>query len=308
MRFGKGEREKRAEPSVHQPSTEVKGYAYIALAALLWGLLGPVARLAFAEGVGPLEVAFWRAVLAAALFVLHAVATRTRPVARRDLPGVAAFGAVGVTLFFASYQLAVEAGGAALAAVLLYTAPAWVALLGWAFLRERLTARTALAVALTMAGVAGIALGGGGSVRVTVPAVGWGLAAGLSYSFYYLVGKRYFARYSTAAVLSVALPLGALGLWPLTEFAPKSALAWAALGWIGLVSTYGAFLAYARGVRQLEATRASVVATLEPVVAAVVAFAWWGERFSAVGYAGAALVLAAVLVTVFSSADERKKG
>lgn len=282
-----------------------RGYVFIALAAVLWGLLGPVARLAFAEGVAPLEVAFWRAALASVLFAVHAAVARPRPVARRDLPGVAAFGAIGIALFFASYQLAVEAGGAALAAVLLYTAPAWVALLGVALLRARPTAATLAAVALTMAGVAGIALGGGGSVRVSAAAVGWGLAAGLSYASYYVLGRAYFARYSTAAVLAVALPLGALGLWPLAEFAPKSAVAWAALGWIGLVSTYGAFLAYARGVRELEATRASVVATLEPVVAAVVAYAWWGERFGAVGYAGAALVLAAVLVTVLSGGEER---
>lgn len=276
----------------------MSGYGYIGLAAVLWGVLGPVARLAFDEGVAPLEVAFWRAAIAGAVFVAHAAIGRPGGIARRDVPGVVGFGIVGVSVFFASYQLAVQAGGAALASVLLYTAPVWVAVLSLLFLRERMTALKALAVALTIAGVAGIALGGGESVRLTTAALGWGLLSGLSYSLYYLVGKPYFTRYRTASVLAVALPLGALGLLPFVDFAPKSATAWAALGWIGTVSTYGAFLAYARGVRVLEATRASVVATLEPVVAAAVAFAWWGERFSLVGYAGAALILAAVLATI----------
>jgi DME family drug/metabolite transporter len=265
---------------------------------VLWGVLGPVARLAFDEGVAPLEVAFWRATIAGAVFIVHAALVRPGGVAKRDLPGVVGFGVVGVSVFFASYQFAVEAGGAALASVLLYTAPVWVAVLSLVFLRERMTVVKALAVALTLAGVAGIAFGGDGSVRLGPAALGWGLVSGLSYSLYYLVGKRYFTRYPTAAVLALALPLGALGLWPFVEFAPKTATAWAALGWIGTVSTYGAFLAYARGVRVLEATRASVVATLEPVVAAAVAFVWWGERFSLVGYAGAALILAAVLATI----------
>ncbi len=276
----------------------MSGYAYIGLAAVLWGVLGPVARLAFDEGLAPLEVAFWRAVIAGTVFVLHAVITRSGSVARRDVPGVVGFGVVGVSVFFASYQLTVQAGGAALASVLLYTAPAWVAALSLVVFRERMTVLKVAAVGLTLAGVAGIALGGGGSVRLSAAALGWGLVSGFSYSLYYLVGKTYFTRYSTAAVLAIALPLGAIGLLPFVDFAPKSGVAWAALGWIGLVSTYGAFLAYARGVRVLEATRASVVATLEPVVAAAVAYAWWGERFSLAGYAGAALILLAVLATV----------
>ena len=276
----------------------MKGAGYIVLAAVLWGILGPVARLAFAEGIAPLEVAFWRAVIAGGAFVAHAVVARPDRIAKRDWPGVAAFGVVGVSVFFASYQLAVEAGGAALASVLLYTAPVWVAVLSFVFLRERMTALKVVAVALTIVGVAGIALGGGGSVRVTTAALGWGLAAGLSYSLYYLVGKVYFTRYATSAVLAVALPLGALGLVPFVDFAPKSALAWAALGWIGLVSTVGAFVAYAHGIRRMEATHASIVATLEPVVAGAVAFAWWGERFSLAGYLGAGLILAAVLGTI----------
>jgi DME family drug/metabolite transporter len=283
----------------------VSGYAYIGLAAVLWGVLGPVARLAFDEGVAPMEVAFWRATIAGGVFLTHAAIVRPGGIARSDVPGVVGFGVVGVSVFFASYQFAVEAGGAALASVLLYTAPVWVAVLSLVFLRERMTPLKALAVALTLAGVAGIALGGDGSVRLGPAALGWGLVSGLSYSLYYLVGKRYFTRYPTAAVLAIALPLGALGLWPFVEFAPKSTAAWAALGWIGTVSTYGAFLAYARGVRALEATRASVVATLEPVVAGAVAFAWWGERFSLIGYGGAVLILTAVLATIL---DPKRAG
>ena len=128
----------------------MRGTAYIGLAAVLWGVLGPVARLAFDEGVAPLEVAFWRAAIAGAVFAAIAASTRPGRIERRDWPGVLGFGLVGVAVFFAAYQFAVEAGGAALASVLLYTAPVWVAVLSFAFLGERMTARKALAVALTL--------------------------------------------------------------------------------------------------------------------------------------------------------------
>ena len=49
------------------------GYLYIIFAAILWGIIGPVSRLAFDQGMAPLEVAFWRAVLAWICFGSHAL-------------------------------------------------------------------------------------------------------------------------------------------------------------------------------------------------------------------------------------------
>ena len=277
---------------------------YILLAAVLWGLLGPVAYVALRAGVGPLEIAFWRALLAAALFAAHAAASGRWRVARGDLPALAAFGLVGVSLFYGAYMLAVQTGGAALASVLLYTAPAWVALLAWLVLRERPTRRKLAAVAITVVGVALVALGGGGEVRVGAAAIGWGLVAGWSYALYYLFGRRYFARYAAPAVFAVALPVGALGLLPFVSFAPKSAAAWGALVFLAAVPTYGAYLAYAAGLRRVEATRAATLATVEPVVAAVAAYLAFGERLSALGYLGATVVLAGVVI----AATERGPG
>lgn len=291
-------------------SDRLSGYGFILLAALCWGLLGPVARVALSEGVLPLEVAFWRAVIGGGLFGVHALLLGWRSsdvrrwrIRREDRAVVVAFGLVGVSLFYSAYQFAVEAGGAALASVLLYTAPGWVVLIGWWGLGERLTVQKGLAVALTLLGVAGIAVAGAGSVRITWTAVGWGLASGLSYALYYPFGKRYFEAYTPAVLFAVALPIGAVGLAPLVAFSPKPQMAWWALGFIGVVSTYGAYLAYAAGLQRLEASRASIVATLEPVVAAGVAHAWWGERFGGWGYAGAMLVLGAAFLAAAAPAD-----
>lgn len=274
---------------------------YILLAAVLWGLLGPVAYIALRAGVAPLEIAFWRALLGAGLFAVHAGVTGSWRVARRDLPALAGFGVVGVSVFYGSYMLAVQRGGAALASVLLYTAPAWVALLAWLVLRERPTPRRLFAVAMTVCGVALVALGGAGEVHVGASAIGWGLVAGWSYALYYLFGRRYFARYPAPAVFAWALPVGALGLLPFVDFAPKTPTAWGALLFVAVVPTYAAYLLYAAGLRRVDATRAATLATIEPVVAAVAAYVAFGEQLSAMGYVGAAVVLAGVLV----SASER---
>jgi DME family drug/metabolite transporter len=224
-------------------------------------------------------------------------------IARRDWPAVLAFGVIGIAVFYGSYQFAVEAGGAALASVLLYTAPAWVAGMGAAFLDEPLTVRKQAAVALTLSGVAAIALGGTSGVTLTLAGIGWGLASGLVYASHYPFGIVYFQRYVPSAVFAVALPVAALVLAPWVSFAPKPASSWMALAVIAGVSTYGAGLAYGAALQRLSASRASIVATLEPVVAAIVAGLWWNEELGAWGYAGALLIVIAAALTAGEKED-----
>ena len=93
------------------PRPSVPPALLILTAAVLWGLLGILGKQAQQTGVGPLEVAFWRAILAGGLFALHALLTRAAFPKGRDLWITALFGVVGVSLFYGAYQLAVRAGG-----------------------------------------------------------------------------------------------------------------------------------------------------------------------------------------------------
>lgn len=276
----------------------------ILTAAVLWGLLGIFGKNAQQAGVAPLEVAFWRAVLGGLLFGLHALVVRAPLPRGRDLLVTLGFGVLGVSVFYGSYQLAVRAGGASLASVLLYTAPAFVALMGWAFLRERLGGRELLAVAGTLSGIALISLGGGQGVVVNGPALGYGLLAGFTYSLYYLYGKGFFHRFVPAALYVVAMPAGALCLLPFVQFAPKTPAAWLSLGCIAVFSTYLAYLVYSIGLNFLPATRASVIASLEPVVAAGLAALLFGERLSPLALLGAALVIGAALLLSRDNLEE----
>ncbi len=142
-----------------QEAGKLKGYLFITAAAALWGMIGPFARLAFSEGVLPMEVAFWRAVLAWIFFGTHAMVLREVRMQRRDWPALLTFALTGVALFYGSYQLAVKAGGATLASVLLYTAPAWVVVLARIFFKEAITPVKLVALALTLVGIVGVSLG-----------------------------------------------------------------------------------------------------------------------------------------------------
>ncbi len=284
---------------------KIKGYLYIITAALLWGgIIGPFSKMAFQEGVAPLEVAFWRAILGWGFFAAGSALSRKNfRVAKGDIPGLAMFGFLCVTLFFGSYQIAVERGGAALAAVLLYTAPAWVLLMSRIFLKEKITRNKRIALFLTLAGVVLISMNQScDTLTIQAGHVGaavfFGLLSGFCYSLYYILGKHFSDKYSTTTLFLYTLPFGALGLLPWFSFADKTALAWLALVVLAFFSTFAAYTIYYLGLRYVEPGKASIIATIEPVAAALVAWIWWGEYFTLYGYTGSILILYAVILMI----------
>lgn len=286
-----------------------QGYLYVLCAAFLWALIGPLSKQVMALGVSPLEAAFWRSAFGWTFFATHALATGAWRLQRKDAPAVASFGIIGVSTLFGAYILSISMVGAAMASVLLYTAPAWVAVLAWLTLGEKMHAHKLIALLMTLAGVACVSLGpavlsGRGLGAVNMPGILLGLLSGFSYATYYIFGKRYLGRYATPTLFLYALPVGCLGLLPFVTFGPKSLAAWFFLALLAATTTYGAYSVYYAGLRRLEATRTAIVATLEPVLSALFAYVWWGERFDMTGYAGSALILAAVLCTILGGSRQ----
>lgn len=281
----------------------IKGCIFILTAAIMWGLIGPISKFPIEQGVAPLENAFWRAIFAWMLFAVHACRIRSVKINLKDLPQIIGFGFIGITVFYGSYQLAVQDVGAALASVLLYTAPAWVAFMSWLLLGEKMGPVKIAALVITISGVVCVSMGPqlfgtGGGLRFTWFGIACGLTSGFTYALYYIYGKTIFSRYTTPTIFLYALPIGALCLTSFFEFTPKTGSSWLSLIALALISTYGAYSVYYAGLKYLEATTASVIATIEPVVAAILAWLWWNEKFDWTGYLGSAMIIAAVLMIV----------
>lgn len=289
----------------------LKGCIFTLMAATMWGLIGPISKFPMEDGVSPLENAFWRALIGWVFFAIHAYRTSSLKIEKKDMLPVLIFGITGVTIFYGAYQLAVQDTGAALASVLLYTAPAWVALMSWLFLGEKMGPAKIIALLMTVAGVICVSMGpqifgSGGAIRFTWFGIACGLTSGFTYALYYIFGKTFLTRYSTPAIFLYALPVGAILLLPFFEFHHKSSGSWLCLIILALVCTYGAYSVYYAGLKYLEATSAAVIATFEPVIAAVLAWLWWQEKFDWTGYLGSLLIISAVLVIVQSGRRQEK--
>jgi DME family drug/metabolite transporter len=286
----------------------------VLLAAALWGTLGTLYTWAKQEfGLQPVSIVFWRAALAAitlglvlgGIMPLAGKGVSLLKVRRADLPLFAAFGLLGVTAFFLLYIYAVVLTGVAVAVVLLYTSPVFVALMAWRFLGESFNARKVVALLLTLAGCTLVARVFDQSQVVDVVGIACGLGAAFTYALYSILGKVSLRRGNPIATMSFyVFGIGSVGLLVVALLLDPGQLlsfgwnpgAWGLLLVLALVQTLGALAAYTAGLKYIEAGVASIVATLEPVVATMLAYFVLHEPLSWPQFLGGGLILAAILL------------
>lgn len=284
-------------------SDNLRGHLMIFGAAALWGTLGVFGRSLQAGGMDPLEMTFWRAFWAFILLggVLALTAPRLLRVPRRELLPLALYGVATVPIFELIYFTSISLNPIGLAAVLLYTAPVYVLVLAVPFLGESLDRFKAAALLLALTGCfLVVAPGGSLGAGITVKGVLFGLASGFAYALVSLLGKRFSLQTNHWTLTFYSMAFGTLAMLPLTYFnfgrvGVYSSETWAygiGLGLIPTLLSYGLFFG---GLRLIDASSASITATIEPVVAALLGYFLFGETMILGQYLGAALVLGAVL-------------
>ena len=277
------------------------GFLAVGAAASIWGTLGFFAKILYAEGVSFEALVAVRASVgwaAMLLFVLLTWGVRSRRVTGRDFLFLVPLGLVGIGAFYLLYFFTVRESTVGTAAILLYSSPAFVALLAWIFLKETLGPLRLLALALTFGGIF-LVVGGyePGALEVGLPVLATGLLSGLTYGLYSIFGKPLAGHLEPAIILSYALGFGSvlLVLAALPTFhtlVGLSSSSYALLVMLAVVHTALAFGLYTVGLKRLDAGQAAIVATVEPVVAVAIGVVLLGEELTALKVIGALLVLA----------------
>ena len=289
------------------------GLLLVALAAASWGTTGATMTLLSRDAAAsPLLVGWSRLAIAAPCLVLAAVASTrlgTRRPDRRawpspaDLPLCAALG-LAMAAYQVCYFRAVTLVGVATAALLaICSAPLLIAVLATLFLGERLAPLVRLSLGMAVVGTALLVIGPRGLDQITGH-FGRGallaLGAGVSYAVYAVAAKGLLARVTPIAVSAITFALAAAFLAPalLGEPAPGHALAtgWPLLVYLGLGPTAVAYALFTAGLTRVPATAAGIVSLLEPLTATTLGLLVFGERLGAVGFAGAALLLTALIL------------
>ena len=274
-----------------------RGAMFCLLAAAAWAIAGPAARLCFAEGLAPATVTFWRLFIAGTCFLIHAAVRRELSIRWRDLGIFALFGMLDVSMVLLCFQVAVEKSGGALAVILMFTAPLWVALLSRILYGESLNRQKGAALFIALAGTILICVSGG-SLGGSISYIGLacGLLSGLGYALQFIFVAWWKSRYSTAALFAATFIPAAAVLAFFADFGPVTPMGWAGLIIPSIICTYTAYYWYGQSLRCLSPVQAAVIGNVEPVLAALFSWLIWGENFTPAGWLGCAFVMASVLI------------
>jgi drug/metabolite transporter (DMT)-like permease len=280
------------------------GALFCLASATAFGAMAVLGKLAYEQGATVGTLLATRFVVAAALLWLLVLFTgrisSLRALSRRDAALALALGAVGYSAQAGAAFAALERLDASLLSLLLYTYPAIVTVAAIALGRERASRRTVLALLLASTGLV-LVLAGAAAGALDPLGTTLGLVAALIYSAYILVSHGVAARVGPL-LLSTLLCTGAALTVTLAGLAGGdlhpggvSAIGYACLSCLALVSTVGAIGLFFAGLRRVGPTAASILSTLEPVVTVALAFVAFGETLGPAQLAGGILVLLAVL-------------
>jgi len=294
-----------SRPAAPELESRLVGAGLCAASAFGFATLSILAKLAFAEGLsltGFLSLRFGGAALLL-LIILGLKQGRAIFPDRRLVGALFLLGGLGYFTQSSLYFLGLQRIPASLSSVLLYIYPVFVALNMWVVEGRRPARLEMAAMALALAGATLTAspwdaLRGVGPDLLGVLLV---LGAAASYGVYIVVSNRYVHRagplISTAWVaLGASVSFGLTGFFARTWVVPATPRAAALLLGLILFSTILPLATFFAGMRRVGPTAASLLSTLEPVFTIALAAMVLGEVLMGSQWAGAALILAAVVL------------
>jgi len=288
------------------------GYGLVITGAALFIVNAGVSRVALRAGVDPTILTTVRVTGAALAFCMYAAVLRRealRPPWGRALAVLVALGVVGVAGVSWTYNVAIDRIPVGIALLLEYLAPVLVVLWARYVQGARVHNRMWAAIGASLVGLAlisqlwqGLAFDGLG--------VAAGLAAAVCFAAYFLLGEAGVGNDDPVRVFLWSFVFAAVAMnlvrpiWTLDDVTGSTSLlgslsswsapVWVLLAWIVLLGTVLPFFLELVALQHLPASVVTVVATLEPVGATVLGWAWFSETLNAVQIVGGLIVLTGI--------------
>jgi drug/metabolite transporter (DMT)-like permease len=281
------------------------GVLFIIVSAISFGALAIFARIAYAAGADPITVLFLRFAIAAVVMIGIMAVRRLSFPKGRTLLSLALMGGVGYVGQSLSYFTALTLISPSLVALLLYLYPALVTALSALFLGERLTPVKLVALLLALVGTA-LTIGpaqGGQPLGIVL-----GVLGAVIYAIYILAGSRVTAEagaiVSSTVIMAAAALVYALIMLLRGPSFPLTALGWAAILAIALISTVLAIVTFFAGLERVGPTNASTISTFEPLVTVLLSMLFLRETIVPLQVLGGGLILSAVILLARSEARQ----
>lgn len=252
------------------------------------------------EELSPVEIAFLRfAVASPFMFLIMLIRKKPLFIPARELPSIIVLALTGVALLYLFQFTGIKYTTASTSAVLINTNVIFIAILSFAFLGEKISARKAGGIFLGFLGVAVIF--GGSSFALSVKGNALIIMSAMCWAVYSVVGKRILERYDPITVTTYVFVLGTFFLVPFmgagTFVAKISIEGWAIVLYLALLCSVFAYVAWYDALSRADATRVAIFLNLIPLFAIFLSYALLGEKMTPFLAAGAILIIYGIYLT-----------
>ncbi len=291
------------------------GSVLVITAGMLWGLMGLFVRNLDKYGITSMQIVALRAVFTALMMwvVTLVYDHKLFKIKLRDCWCFLGTGICSILFFNFCYFRTITLTSLSAAAVLLYTAPIMVMVMSVFLFKEKLTVTKMIAAVIAFAGCALVTGATDGRLALNAIGVLTGIGSAFGYALYTIFGEYALKRgYNSITITLYTFIFASVGVLPLANLPDLAGkitinpqiLAWGAV--LALVVTVLPYLIYTIGLRTVEAGKASVMATVEPVVATLVGVIVFSEPLSVSGIAGIILVAASLAILNIKTEKENK--
>lgn len=279
-------------------------FLFVIIAAILWGIIGLFVDGLYQHGFSPLEVVTIRVTIAAIILVIYtSIKDRTQlKIHFKDWKYFIGTGILSIVFFNWCFFTAIQETSLSVAAILLYTGPAFVTILSRFIFKELFTKLKITSLVMAFAGC-GLVIGIFPTFNQSISLYGGlvGLGAGFGYALYSIFGKLALRQVGPLGVATYTFVFASLTMIPVSGIWQHSAelidpnVLLLGVG-LGLFPTALAFILYTTGLRFIETSKASITTTIEPVVATLVGVFIFGDILSGWQIVGVLFVLASVMI------------
>ena len=280
-----------------------RAYLYILGAAALWGLIGLFVKTIAGQGFTSMQIVALRAMASASCITLVMLwkGLGQLRIDWRDCWMFVGTGIFSLVFFNFCYFNCIQSSSLAVAALLLYTAPAFVMLMSLLLFGESFTAKKALALVCTFIGCGCVTGAFEGGLKLTLSGLFYGLGSGFGYALYSIFGKYAVQKYSSLTITAYTFYFAVLAAVPLAGFdsVAVSKINLTTIGGslgLGLVCAVIPYLLYTNGLEKVEPGQASILATIEPFVAAAVGMLCFAEPMTMSKAVGMLLIFCSIVI------------
>lgn len=282
------------------------GVTYLTLTASIWGAQFVVSKIVL-DVVSPMILIWLRYIVAMVVLAVLALATRQSwRIKTQHMPLVVAIGIVGYVVSIAAQFVGTQLSTAQLGSVVTASTPAFMVVFAYPILKEQITWRKGVSLALATVGVV-LVVGIGGHVDKSYQLGGIALlVAAITWALMSVLVKRVPEDYSQLVITTYVMLVAVIAMTPFVLGSLQQVEAVVSLGsstlleilYIGIVSTACAYYLWNKGLLMVEAGVGGLCFFFQPLVGTLLGWLILGERVGTTFWLGAVLIVAGVLLAI----------